>query len=91
MKKNDISKNLILSINRFIENLNFNDYRSLVIVAHSGTIRALLSHVLGMDPNIAIGIKISYLSLTTFEVLKKTNLKNRGGRYRLLNINHKIT
>ena len=75
----------------FIENLNFNDYRSLVIIAHSGTIRALLSHVLGMDPNIAIGIKISYLSLTTFEVLKKTNLKNSGGRYRLLNINHKIT
>ena len=46
--------------------------------------------MLGIDPNKAIGIEISHLSITSLEVIKKYNVLNRGGKYRLLNVNHKI-
>ena len=74
----------------FIENLNFYDHSSIIIIAHSGTIRAFLSNMLGIDPNKAIGIEISHLSITSLEVIKKYDVLNRGGKYRLLNVNHQI-
>ena len=74
----------------FIENLNYNNQNSLVIIAHSGTIRAFLTNVLDIDPNLTISIEISHLSITSLEVLKKENNINRGGRYRLLNVNYKL-
>ena len=74
----------------FIDDLNFYDQRALVVIAHSGTIRAFLSYLLDIDPNKAMGIEISCLSITSLEVLKKEYNKNRGGRYRLLSVNHQI-
>ena len=74
----------------FINNLNFHDHSSIIIIAHSGTIRAFLSHMLGIDPNKAIGIEISHLSITSLEVIKRCDVLNRGGKYRLLNVNHQI-
>ena len=75
---------------KFINNLNFHDQGSLIVIAHSGTIRAFLSLVLDIDHNKAISIEISHLSITSIEVLKKENCKNKGGRYRLLNINNQV-
>ena len=75
---------------KFINNLNFHDQGSLVVIAHSGTIRAFLSLILDIDHNKAISIEISHLSITSIEVLKKENCKNKGGRYRLLNINNQV-
>ena len=72
---------------KFINKLNFHDQKVIVVVTHSGTIRAILSHLLGIDPDISIGIEISYLSISLFEVLPKDDFKNRGGKYRLLGIN----
>ena len=71
----------------FIDNFDFDDKKSVVYITHSGTIRAILSHLLGIDPDISIGIEISYLSISLFEVLPKDDFKNRGGKYRLLGIN----
>ena len=78
---------LISSSFKFLNKLNYHDQKVIVVVTHSGTIRAILSHLLGIDPDISIGIEISYLSISLFEVLPKDDFKNRGGKYRLLGIN----
>ena len=75
---------------KFINNLNFHDHTSLIFISHSGTIRAILSQILDLDPNKAIGIEISYLSITSIEVLKKDNIRNKGGKYRLLSVNNQL-
>ena len=49
-----------------------------------------LSRILDLDPNKAIGIEISYLSITSIEVLKKDNIRNKGGKYRLLSVNNQF-
>ena len=72
---------------KFLNGLNFHDQNVIVVITHAGTIKAILSNLLGIDPDISIGIEISYLSITLFEVLKKDSFKNRGGKYRLLGIN----
>ena len=77
-------------IGSFMENLNLSNRKSIVIITHSGTIRAFLSLILDIDHNKAISIEISHLSITSIEVLKKENCKNKGGRYRLLNINNQV-
>ena len=77
-------------VSEFVEHLNFNDHTSLIFISHSGTIRAFLSYFLNLDPNNAIGIEISHLSITSIEVLKKENNKNKGGKYRLLSVNNQI-
>ena len=74
----------------FIENLNLSNRKNLVIITHSGTIRAFLSYILHIDPNIAISIEISHLSITSFEIITKGQLKICGEKYRLLNVNHKV-
>ena len=74
----------------FIENLNLSNRKHVVIITHSGTIRAFLSNILRVDPNIAISIEISHLSITSLEIITKGQLKNSGGKYRLLNVNHTV-
>ena len=74
----------------FIDNLNLSNRKNLVIITHSGTIRAFLSYILKIDPNIAISIEISHLSITSFEIITKGQLKICGEKYRLLNVNHKV-
>ncbi len=71
----------------FIEKINFTDHKALVVIAHAGTIRAFLSYMLELEPNKSIGVEISHLSITAFEVLIGENKKNRGGKYRLLCVN----
>ena len=77
-------------VSEFINNLNFHDHTSLIFISHSGTIRAILSQILDLDPNKAIGIEISHLSITSIEVLKKDNIRNKGGKYRLLSVNNQF-
>ena len=74
----------------FVETLNLSNKKSIVIVTHSGTIRAFLSYILNIDPNIAISIDISHLSITSFEIIINGQFENSGGKYRLLNVNHTI-
>ena len=75
---------------KFLNNLNFHDQESLIVIAHSGTIRAFLSLILDVDYNKAISIEISHLSITSIEFLRIENSKNQGGRYRLLNVNNQV-
>ena len=75
-------------VSKFLQNLKFSNEKSIVIIDHSGTIRAFLCCILNLNPDIAIGINISYLSITSFEILHNPNPKNKGGKYRLLNLNH---
>ena len=73
-----------------MENLNLSKRKSIVIITHSGTIRAFLSYILHIDPNIALSIEISHLSITSLEVMTNGQLENSGGKYRLLNVNHTV-
>ena len=41
--------------------------RDIVAVAHGGSIRAALSHVLNLDPEVALGMAVGHLSLTCIE------------------------
>ena len=77
-------------VKSFIENLNVKDYKSLVIIAHAGTIRGFLSYMLELEPNKAISIEIAHLSITVFEILREENKHNKGGKYRLLKVNHQL-
>ena len=73
-------------VSLWLENTQFIESTSIVIT-HSGTIRAILSHILKIEPDIAIGINVSHLKKTIFEIIPEDNDKNRGGRFRLLGIN----
>ena len=73
-----------------MEKMHFFEPQTLIIIAHAGTIRGVLAYILGIDLDKAIGIEISNLSLTILEVLTKDDNKNRGGRFRVLRVNHQI-
>ena len=75
-------------VSRWLEQLHFFDAQTVVVIAHAGTIRAALSHVLGIEPDKVIGVEILNLSLTTFEVIAEEDDKHRGGRFRLLSVNN---
>ena len=76
----------------FIENLKLQDKNPIVIIAHAGTIRAILSYVLEIKPDVSIGIEIKNLSLSVLEIIKKENFKNnQGGRFRLLGLNKSVS
>jgi alpha-ribazole phosphatase len=74
----------------FIDNFNFDNKNSVVLITHAGTIRAILSHILEIEPDKSIGIEISHLSCTLIEVINKNHHSYRGGRYRLLKVNQQI-
>ena len=74
----------------FIKKIKFKDYSALVIVAHAGTIRGFITHLLGLEPDKTISIEIAHLSITTFEILREENICNKGGKYRLLNVNQQV-
>ena len=73
-------------VSLWLENTQLIESTSIVIT-HSGTIRAILSHILKIEPDIAIGINISHLKKTIFEIIPEDSDNNRGGRFRLLGIN----
>ena len=74
----------------WIENLNLCEDESVVVIAHAGTIRAILSYALEIKPDYTIGIEISYQSLSIFEMLKKNENIYKGGRFRLVTLNNEI-
>ena len=73
----------------WLEELNFFKPQTAVIITHSGTIKGVIAHALGVDPDKVIGIEISHLSLTSLEIFAKKEDKNRGGRFRILEINNR--
>jgi len=77
-------------ISQWLEEMNFSKPQTGVIIAHLGTIRGALAYILGIDPDKAIGIEISNLSLTIVEVLAKESNKDRGGRFRILGVNNQV-
>ena len=74
-------------ISNWIESLNFHGSEVIVAITHSGVIRAALSHMLGIEPDKAVGIEILPLSVSLFEVLNEEDCTYRGGRFRLLGVN----
>ena len=75
----------------WLEREHFAESQTVVVIAHSGTIRAALSCMLGLQPDTAIGIEILHLSLNIFEVLPKYDQRRRGGRFRLLSVNKEVS
>ena len=74
-------------VSSWLEAIDFSRSRSIVVIAHGGTIRAALTHLLGLTPDKAIGVEILPLSLTKFEVLCLSEAKNRGGQFRMVGLN----
>ena len=77
-------------VSHWLKNLSILENENIVVIAHSGTIKAIFSHTLKIKPEFTIGIDINYLSLSIFEVLTKKDSKYKGGRYRLLALNREI-
>ncbi len=76
-------------VSSWLEELNFSQPRSIVVIAHGGTIRAALTYLMDLTPDKAISVQILPLSLTKFEVLSCSDAKNRGGRFRIIGLNRK--
>ena len=71
----------------WLENLNLLEGENVVIITHAGTIRAALSHTLGINPDNAVGIEILHQTISVFEMISKKNNQHKGGRYRFLALN----
>ena len=74
-------------VKSWLEKLNPLEGESIVVITHAGTIRAVLSYVLQINPDNAIGINVVHQSLCIFEILTTFNRANKGGRFRLLALN----
>ena len=77
-------------VSHWLKNLSILENENIVVIAHSGTIKAIFSHTLKIKPEFTIGIDINHLSLSIFEMLTKKDSKYKGGRYRLLALNREI-
>ena len=77
-------------VSHWLKNLSILENENIVVITHSGTIKAIFSYALKIQPEFTIGIDISHLSLTIFEVLTKNDSKYKGGKYRLLVLNRVI-
>ena len=77
-------------VSHWLKNLSILENENIVVIAHSGTIKAIFSHTLKIKPEFTTGIDINHLSLSIFEVLTKKDSKYKGGRYRLLALNREI-
>jgi len=74
----------------WLENLSLLRGESILVVAHAGTIRAILSYALKTKPDFVIGIDVPHQSLSIFEMLSKDDSKYKGGRFRLVTLNKEI-
>ncbi len=74
----------------WLENLNLLEGESIVIIAHAGTIRSILSYALKIEPDYAIGIEILNLSLNILEMITNIENKFKGGRFRLIALNKEV-
>jgi alpha-ribazole phosphatase len=59
----------------------------IVCVSHGGTIRAAVSHALGLDPAAGMALTVHTLSLTVLEHVPDGLLKGRGGAWRVVHVN----
>lgn len=64
------------------------DARDVVVVAHGGPIRAALSHTVGIDPDVALAIRIDNLSVT---MMIENAGEGAGGDWRLIWVNRPPT
>lgn len=74
-------------VKSWLEKLNPSEGESIVVITHAGTIRAVLSYVLQINPDNALGIDIVHQSLCIFEMITTLNNANKSGRFRLLALN----
>ena len=65
-------------VSHWLKNLSILENENIVVIAHSGTIKAIFSHTLKIKPEFTIGIDINHLSLSIFEVLTKKDSKYKG-------------
>jgi alpha-ribazole phosphatase len=65
-----------------------NGGRDIVAVAHGGTIRAAITHALGLDPEGGMSFNLSNLSVTRLEHVAEGLLRGRGGCWRVISVNH---
>ncbi len=77
-------------VSHWIKDLNIPDGKNVIVITHAGTIRAALANILEINPQKAVGIEISHLSVSIFEILLKKYNKHAGGKFRLLALNKEI-
>lgn len=61
--------------------------RTIVAIAHGGSIRAAVAHALGLTPEAAMAIVIDNLSITRLTLVPDGLLRNKGGHWRVEAIN----
>lgn len=71
-------------VERYLETHSGQD---IVAVAHGGTIRAALSHALGLSPEAGMAFTVSTLSITCLEHISGGLLRGRGGAWRIVHVN----
>ena len=71
----------------WLKKLNVLKGKSIVMIAHAGTIRSILSHALKIKNDYAIGIEIRHQSLNILEMITNNDNKYKGGRFRLIALN----
>lgn len=59
--------------------------RNIVCVSHGGTIRAAVSHALGLPPETGMSVTVHTLSLTVLDHIPGDTLESKGGIWRMLN------
>jgi alpha-ribazole phosphatase len=62
--------------------------RPQIVVAHAGTIRAIIGHILGLSPDMALSLSIDTLSLTHLRHQTNTGL---GGAWQLAYLNRETS
>lgn len=61
--------------------------QDIICVSHGGTVRAALSHALGLDPSAGMALTVHTLSLSVMEHVPDGLLKGRGGAWRVVHVN----
>ncbi len=61
--------------------------RDIVCVSHGGTVRAAVSHALGLDPAAGMALTVHTLSVTVMEHVPGGLLRGKGAGWRIVNVN----
>lgn len=61
--------------------------RTIVAIAHGGSIRAAVAHALGLSPEVAMAVAIDNLSITRLTLLPDGILRSHGGVWRVEAVN----
>ncbi len=59
----------------------------IVCVSHGGTVRAAISHALGLDPAAGMAITVHTLSVSVIEHVPDGLLRGKGGAWRIVHVN----